>query len=165
MCGATWVTRLVSVLMSDIDLSEFEQPQRLPNVTYELPPAMAEADPALEELYNTMVGNLQLEAMAVGRPLSVYEQILMERVAFNYCFVRYGERSGDFGKQTTHQQAQKFWLEVSKEFEERVKGTESESLARIVKGSFGRALIEIPDKALREQVSVRFSDGLRDAGM
>jgi hypothetical protein len=138
----------------------------LPEVTYQLPPNMVQADATqFMDLYDSIISNLHFEARDAGRQMTTFEQLLLERVAFMYVYVRYAEAQGEFNGALQHRQANQFWLEMSKEFETRVKPTDVQRFSRTIQKAFTRALDAIEDPVTRAQVGDIFGAGLEEAGL
>lgn len=144
------------------------QPSRvpLPEVTYTLPQNMVgENATEFMDLYDSIISNLHFEARDAKRDMTTFEQLLLERVAFMYVYVRYAEAQGEFNGALQHRQANQFWLDMSKEFEARTKPTDISRFSRTIQKAFTRALDAIDDPVKRAQVGDIFGQALEEAGL
>jgi hypothetical protein len=143
-----------------------EHRQPLPEGTYRLPDNMAGVENTqFMDLYDTIISNLHYEARDAGRQMTTFEQLLLERVAFMYVYVRFAEAQGEFNGALQHRQANQFWLEMSKEFEERTKPTDTARFAKTIQKAFTQALDAIDDPVTRSRVGEIFGQGLEQAGL
>lgn len=81
---------------------------------FELPDVIE--DQKLRALYEVIVHRMRAEARAL--PMSTVQQLLIERIAFNYVVLRSKERGelGGFGSATVQKDYNTFWLSMTSEF-------------------------------------------------
>lgn len=93
-------------------------------------------DANLRALYEVLVARMRKEAADL--PMNTVQQLLIERIAYNYIVLRVKERGGDGGFNTTAVQKDfnTFWLSMTQEFNrmltksENMNGSERKALLR-----------------------------------
>lgn len=73
-------------------------------------------DPKMRELYEVLVARMRTEA--VDLPMNTVQQLLIERIAYNYIVMREKERGAQGGFNSTSMQKDfnTFWLSMTQEF-------------------------------------------------
>jgi hypothetical protein len=84
------------------------------DAAFELPDVIT--DPKLRGLYEVLIHRMRAEARAL--PMSTVQELLIERIAFNYIVLRSKERGelGGFGSATVQKDYNTFWLSMTSEF-------------------------------------------------
>ncbi len=84
------------------------------DAAFELPDTSA--DPKLRLLYEVLVARMREEAKHL--PMNTVQQLLIERIAYNYIVLRYKERGelGGFGSTSVQKDFNSFWLTMTAEF-------------------------------------------------
>jgi hypothetical protein len=80
---------------------------------FELPSFLAE-DERLVEIHADVVARLRREAQ--GLSMNTVQQLLLERIAFNYVYMLYKENDGGFAKPSEQKDFNAFWLSMTTEF-------------------------------------------------
>lgn len=105
---------------------------------YELPDTFD--DPKLRQLYEVLIARMRKEAEDL--PMNTVQQLLIERIAFNYIVLRAREKGdmGGFGTAAGQKEFNVFWLSMTQEFNrmltktETMSGTDRKQLLRAVQG-------------------------------
>jgi hypothetical protein len=95
-------------------------------------------DPKLRELYEVLITRMREEAKDL--PMNTVQQLLIERIAYNYIVMREKERGalGGFNSTNAQRDFNTFWLSMTQEFNrmltkaEVLSGTERKALLREV---------------------------------
>lgn len=77
-------------------------------------PEWASEDPELVELHQQIVLHLRHEA--AGLPMNTIQQLLLERIAFNYIVLKYKEEHNQFHRPTEQKDFNTWWLSMTQEF-------------------------------------------------
>jgi hypothetical protein len=80
---------------------------------FDLPPFLAE-DERLVDIHSDVVAKLRREAQ--GLSMNTVQQLLLERIAFNYVYMLYKENEGGFAKPSEQKDFNAFWLSMTTEF-------------------------------------------------
>ena len=72
------------------------------------------ADEGLVALHGNIVQRLRREAS--GMPMNTVQNLLLERIAFNYIVLKQKERTGGFTSPTQQKDFNTFWLSTTQEF-------------------------------------------------
>jgi len=146
------------------DLPDDQVFSGLPDNTYELPAHMSE----YSDMFSSILASLMGEMEGVDRPISTYDRLLLERCASYYVFIRAMEATEEegegFAHTTAHLQANKFWKEISEEFERRFAGNDVERVLRVVQSSLMKALSSL-EESQRKHILGALSAALADAGL
>ncbi len=73
-------------------------------------------DPGLRSLYEVLIARMREEAKHL--PMNTVQQLLIERIAYNYIVLRSKERGelGGFGSTSVQKDFNTFWLSMTQEF-------------------------------------------------
>lgn len=82
-------------------------------VAFALPEEIAQ-DSDLAALHSALVTRLRREA--AGLPMNTTQQLLLERIAYNYIVMRFKERTGGFSTPAQQKDYNTFWLSMTQEF-------------------------------------------------
>jgi len=115
----------------------------------------------LREAYEVIVARMRNEAR--GIPMTTVQQLLIERIAYNYVIMRHHERLNEFRTTTAQKEFNNFWLSMTHEFNTLVKVTDSEyreQLLQHVGKVITEALVQdFPEAAepIRQRLSEEFA--------
>lgn len=87
-------------------------------------PEEIELESGLRTAYEVIV--MRMRAEARGIPMTTVQQLLIERIAYNYVIMRHHERQNEFRTTTAQKEFNNFWLSMTHEFNSLVKVTDSE---------------------------------------
>lgn len=127
-------------------------------------------DEKWRHLYEVLVVRMRREAAHLT--MTTVQQLLIERIAYNYIVLRDKEaRSGTkegFAHATAQKEFNTFWLTMTQEFNRQMRSTDQDfrdSLKQVVGQALTAVLDEIDDTALRNRVKTRLADQLEKAGI
>lgn len=92
------------------------------DVVFTLPDAID--DPRLREMYEIIVARLRREAEHAE--MTTVQQLLIERIAYNYVVLRWHEANSTFSHTTAQKEFNSFWLSMTQEFNKQLRSTDSE---------------------------------------
>lgn len=120
------------------------------DAAFELPEVIT--DPRLRQLYEILIHRMRAEARSL--PMSTVQELLIERIAFNYIVLRSKERGelGGFGSATVQKDYNTFWLSMTQEFNRMLGKVEPLS------GADRRALLKDVQKIIIDAVQVTTMD-------
>lgn len=82
-------------------------------------------DPRLREMYEIIVSRLRREAEHISEMTTV-QQLLIERIAYNYVVLRWHESNNTFSHTTAQKEFNSFWLNMTQEFNKQTRATDTE---------------------------------------
>jgi hypothetical protein len=77
-------------------------------------PEWLREDVEMVALYDAIVSRLRREAL--GMPMSTVQQLLLERISFNYIVLKYKEEHNDFRRVNEQKDFNTWWLSMTAEF-------------------------------------------------
>jgi hypothetical protein len=128
-------------------------------------------DPGLRQLYEVIVHRMRREAQYL--PMNTVQQLLIERIAFNYVVLRMREgqpvgSADGFAHATVQKDYNTFWLSMTREFnsllERADKGNRDAILAE-VRDLVLATLGGVSDAATRQDLMIKFSEAFQAAGL
>ncbi len=135
-----------------------------------LPEAVSDA--RLRALYETLVARMRREAK--GLPMNTVQQLLIERIAFNYVIIRHkenvamGEAEG-FLTANAQKDFNTFWLSMTQEFNRLLtKPSDEKTRAAMfseVKDVILETLASVEDETVRLALVKKFADSFARNGM
>jgi hypothetical protein len=133
---------------------------------YELPDVID--DPKLRALYEILVHRMRNEARHL--PMNTVQQLLIERIAYNYIVMRAKENGalGGFTHSTVQKDFNTFWLSMTGEFNRMLgkeAGTDRKALLRDVQKIIIDTMSTITDPRLRGQVLEKLAVAFENAGI
>jgi len=137
---------------------------------YELPEHVT--CPRLRRLYEVLIHRMREEAKHL--PMNTVQQLLIERIAYNYIILRWKERgeSGGFGSASVQKEFNVFWLSMTQEFNrmlgkvEPVAVSDRKALLRdIQKLIVSTVQSVVPDPKSRKALLEQFAVGFEKAGI
>jgi hypothetical protein len=130
------------------------------DIAFKLPEAIT--DPDLRTLYEIIVVRMRREAEHL--PMNTVQQLLIERIAYNYIILRDNENNNTFAHTTAQKDFNSFWLNMTKEFNLALRTTDvdfREALLAQVADVIESTLSEVDSdtaKDLREKMASAFKD-------
>lgn len=147
-------------MVREADLPEVGR-RDLPPEMYTLP---AEFGDDLQITYDVIVHNLRLEAQHLD--LTTVQELLVERIAFNYCALRHRERTDGFTHEAAQRQLNSFWLDMTKEFNRLIqqnRQSDRDALVIKVAGIVRDVISQVSDQHTRRELTVSFQDAFDKA--
>ncbi len=92
------------------------------DVVFTLPDAID--DPKLREMYEIIVARLRHEAQHCE--MTTVQQLLIERIAYNYVVLRWHEMNNTFSHTTAQKEFNSFWLSMTQEFNKQLRATDAD---------------------------------------
>lgn len=140
------------------------------DAAFELPDD-AVPDPRLRALYEVLVHRMREEAKHL--PMNTVQQLLIERIAFNYVVLRSKERGelGGFAHSTVQKDFNTFWLSMTQEFNRllgKVEGigvADRKALLKDVQQIVVGTLASISDPHLRNDLMEKIAAGFEAKGI
>lgn len=134
-------------------------------------PDDAVPDPRLRGLYEVLVHRMREEAKHL--PMNTVQQLLIERIAFNYVVLRSKERGelGGFAHSTVQKDYNTFWLSMTAEFNRllgKVEGigvADRKALLKDVQQIVVGTLSAISDAHLRNELMEKIAAGFEAKGI
>jgi len=128
-------------------------------------------DTTLRTSYEIIVARMRREAGHIT--MNTIQQLLMERIAFNYIVLRYREsKPGDAEQGFAHAGVMKdfntFWLTMTKEFNDllaKFKPSEKEAVMGLVKAAVEEILATLDDTEVRNKLAERFVNTFKREGL
>lgn len=125
----------------------------------------------LRNAYETIVARMRRECAHV--PMNTVQQLLVERVAFNYITLRHREHLplGDpqgFGDARVLRDWNTYWLSCTQEFNGllvKFKPSDREAIMTMVRGAVAEILATVEDKGLRNDLVERFVSTFERQGL
>jgi len=119
-------------------------------------------DPELESLHGAIVARLRTEAR--GMPMNTVQQLLLERIAYNYIVLKYKEETNGFTSPTQQKDFNTWWLAMTQEFnkllmanQDRMRDAMLAQVQDIVKGVISTVADVEERKRLRRELSEQFA--------
>jgi hypothetical protein len=140
------------------------------DVAFELPDVIG--DEKLRQLYEVLVHRMREEAKHL--PMNTVQQLLIERIAYNYIVLRARERGdlGGFAHATVQKDFNTFWLSMTQEFNRLLgKGEPMSNLQRKAMLNEVRQIIittlssTVQDPRLRSDLVERMATAFEAAGI
>lgn len=141
------------------------------DAAFELPDVVT--DPKLRQLYEILVARMRDEAKHL--PMTTIQQLLIERIAFNYIVLRAKERGelGGFSHANIQKDYNTFWLQMTAEFNkllgksgEPLSGLEKKALFKEMQQLIVKTIAEtVQDPRARQAVLTNLADAFTQAGM
>lgn len=116
-------------------------------------PAWVREDPELSALHASIVRRLRSEA--AGMPMNTVQQLLLERIAFNYIVLKHKEENQGWSRASEQKDFNTWWLSMTQEFNKLLMANQDkmrESLLLEVQNIVVGALRMIPDDEVRQNV-------------
>jgi len=141
------------------------------DAAFELPDVVT--DPKLRALYEVLVARMRDEAAHL--PMTTIQQLLIERIAFNYIVLRAKERGelGGFSHANIQKDYNTFWLQMTAEFN-KLLGKSGEPLGNLEKKALFKEMQQlivktiaetVQDPRARQAVLTGLADAFSKAGM
>ncbi len=141
------------------------------DAAFELPDVVT--DPKLRGLYEVLVARMRDEAAHL--PMTTIQQLLIERIAFNYIVLRAKERGelGGFSHANIQKDYNTFWLQMTAEFN-KLLGKSGEPLDNLEKKALFKEMQQlivktiaetVQDPRARQAVLTNLADAFSKAGM
>lgn len=129
------------------------------------------SDPNLRKLYEILVVRMRREASHLT--MSTVQQLLIERIAYNYILMRHKEAAatpeeGGFQHAGQQKEYNSFWLAMTQEFNKQLRGTDADqraSMMRVMAEIVGSILREIDDPVLQSRMRMKIADALANEGL
>lgn len=142
------------------DLAELDAAFELPDVV---------SDPKLRSLYEVLVHRMREEARHL--PMNTVQQLLIERIAYNYIVLRSKERGelGGFAHSTVQKDYNTFWLTMTAEFNKMLGkesgGTDRKALLKDVQEIIVKTVNGYPDPKVRGELLEKLAAAFESAGI
>lgn len=136
----------------------------LPDNVYNLPDSID--DPALVEMYNVIVHNLKEEASTL--PMNTVQQLLLERIAYNYILLRWKENRDGWTHERNQKEFHTFWLSMTAEFNRNLRAAKADELVMAIKDKMMIAVknaLETVPSDVRSPFMNALADGFEEAGL
>ncbi len=140
------------------------------DAAFELPDVIT--DPKLRGLYEVLVARLRDEARHL--PMNTVQQLLIERIAYNYIVLRSKERGelGGFQQSSAQKDYNSFWLSMTAEFnrllgktEAPMAGNERKALLKDVQKLIIETISTVADPRVRSDLLERMATAFDKAGI
>ncbi len=111
-------------------------------------------DPKLRGLYEVLIARMRDEAKHL--PMNTVQQLLIERIAYNYIVLRYKERGelGGFNNTNVQQDLNTFWLSMTQEFN-RMLGKAPEGMTNSERKTIMREIQQVIVETVSETVDLK----------
>jgi hypothetical protein len=134
---------------------------------FELPDVVQ--DEKLRALYEVLVHRMREEARHL--PMNTVQQLLIERIAFNYIVLRSKERGelGGFSHSGVQKDYNTFWLSMTAEFNrllgksEPLSGLERKALLKEIQQIITNTLATVQDKRVRSELLEKMASAFETA--
>lgn len=128
-------------------------------------------DPALRQLYEVLVARMRAEARHL--PMNTVQQLLIERIAFNYIVLRAKENNqlGGFAHSTVQKDYNTFWLSMTSEFNrllgkvEPLSAADKKGFLREIQAIIVRTLDTVDDPKVRSGLFEKLAAAFQEAGI
>lgn len=128
---------------------------------FELPAWLNEENAqGLRELHSAIVSRLRSEAR--GMPMNTVQQLLLERIAYNYVVLKFKEETNGFTTATQQKDFNTWWLSMTQEFNKLLMANQDkmrEALLLEVQRVTTEALSLVKDPDDRRNVRLALSEG------
>lgn len=122
-------------------------------------------DPELRMAYEIIVARMRKEAAHCA--VSTVQQLLIERIAYNYIVLRWNEARDSFAHTTAQKEFNSFWLSMTQEFNRTLRVTDQEYksalLSQIAEVISETMAVEDPDVV--DRIMPRFVDAFKKLGL
>lgn len=143
--------------LSDLDLA-FELPATITN-------------PRLRELYEVLVFRMRDEAKHL--PMNTVQQLLIERICYNYIVMRAKENNelGGFGSASVQKDFNTFWLSMTAEFNkilgkvEPLQGADRRAFLKDMQQIITKIVSTVPDPTTRGNLYEQMATAFEHAGI
>jgi hypothetical protein len=121
-------------------------------------------DQALRGLYEVLVARMRDEASHL--PMSTVQQLLIERIAYNYIVLRWYEMRQMFAHTTAQKDFNTFWLSMTQEFNRQLRAQDDAARNALLKQIFAiiSDTLSGEDSEVSDRLSTRFSQALAEQG-
>jgi hypothetical protein len=127
-------------------------------------------DERMRRLYEILVARMRREASHLSA--NTVQQLLIERIAYNYIVLRVKEAAAGTANGFAHATAQKefntFWLSMTQEFNKQLKGTDADfrssfmvEIAKVVQS----VIAEVPEGPLRARLRDKLAEAFDERGL
>lgn len=128
-------------------------------------------DPKLRSLYEVLVHRMRGEARHL--PMNTVQQLLIERICYNYIVLRGKERGqlGGFAHATVQKDFNIFWLSLTAEFNrmlgktDSIGGTDRKALLKDVQAIIVKTVGTVPDPKVRGELLEKLALAFDSAGI
>jgi len=139
------------------------------DAAFELPDIVT--DDKLRGLYEVLVARMRAEARHL--PMNTVQQLLIERIAFNYIVLRSKERGelGGFATTNVQKDYNAFWLTMTAEFNrllgrsESMSGADRKALLREMQQLIIDTVATVPDVKTRTDLLEKMANAFEKAGI
>lgn len=139
------------------------------DAAFELPDVVT--DPKLRELYEVLVFRMRQEARHL--PMNTVQQLLIERIAYNYIVLRSKERGelGGFGTANIQKDYNSFWLGMTSEFNrllgksEAMSGSDRKALLKDIQSIIVQTVATVEDESVRAHLLEQMATAFEKAGI
>lgn len=139
------------------------------DAAFELPDVID--DPKMRQLYEVLVHRMRTEAKHL--PMNTVQQLLIERIAFNYVVLRVKERGelGGFTTAAVQKDYNTFWLSMTAEFNrllgkvEPMSGADRKALLREMQQIIVNTIATVPDPQVRSELLEKMATAFANAGI
>jgi len=139
------------------------------DAAFELPDVVT--DEKLRGLYEVLVARMRNEARHL--PMNTVQQLLIERIAFNYIVLRSKERGelGGFAHSNVQKDYNSFWLGMTAEFNrllgksEPMSGADRKALLREMQQLIIETVATVPDVRTRSDLLEKMANAFEKAGI
>lgn len=136
---------------------------------FELPESVS--DPGLRSLYEVIVHRLRAEAAHL--PMLTLQNLLIERIAYNYIVLRARERGdlGGFSSAAVQKDYNVFWLQMCSELNrmlgkpEPMSGVERKQLLKDMQQIIVTTISTVPDPLVRNGLLEKLASAFESAGI
>jgi len=136
---------------------------------FELPANVS--DPKMRELYEVLVAKMRADARHL--PMNTVQQLLIERICYNYIVLRSKEAGelGGFGSASVQKDYNTFWLSMTSEFNkllgkvEPLSGADKKAFLREMQQIIVNTVSTVPDPKTRSGLLERFAAAFEHAGI
>lgn len=122
-------------------------------------------DPDLRVAYELIVARMRKEASHCA--MSTVQQLLIERIAYNYVVLRWNEARDSFAHTTAQKEFNSFWLSMTQEFNRTLRVTDQEYKTALL-GQIAEVISEtmaVEDQEVVERIMPRFVDAFKKLGL
>lgn len=139
------------------------------DAAFELPDIVE--DTKLRSLYEVLVYRMRAEARHL--PMNTVQQLLIERIAYNYIVLRAKERGelGGFAHSTVQKDFNTFWLSMTAEFNrmlgksDPMSGSDRKALLKEMQQIIVRTVATVPDVKVRGELLEKMAAAFETAGI
>ncbi len=128
-------------------------------------------DPTLRQLYEVLVARMRAEARHL--PMNTVQQLLIERIAFNYIVLRAkeGGQLGGFAHASIQKDYNTFWLSMTSEFNrllgkvEPLSNADKKGFLREIQAIIVKTLDTVDDPKVRSGLFEKLAAAFQEAGI